>query len=49
MTLLRRAFPNHVLTTEEIGLAMLAVARYGYAKRILEVRDIRAVLNQPAG
>lgn len=45
MTLLRRAFPNHVLTTEEIGLAMLAVARYGYATPILEVRDIRAVLN----
>jgi uncharacterized protein YbjT (DUF2867 family) len=49
MTLLRRAFPNHVLTTEEIGLAMLAVARYGYAKPILEVRDIRAVLNRPVG
>jgi uncharacterized protein YbjT (DUF2867 family) len=45
MTLLRRAFPNHVLTTAEIGLAMLAVARHGYAKPILEVRDIRAVLN----
>jgi hypothetical protein len=44
MTLLRRAFPNYVLTTEEIGLAMLAVARYGYAKPILEIRDIRAVL-----
>jgi hypothetical protein len=44
MALLRRAFPNHVLTTEEIGLAMLAVARYGYAKPILEVRDIRTVL-----
>jgi uncharacterized protein YbjT (DUF2867 family) len=49
MTLLRRAFPNHVVTTEEIGLAMLAVARNGYPKRILEVRDIRAVLNRPAG
>jgi hypothetical protein len=49
VTLLRRAFPNHVVTTEEIGLAMLAVTRYGYTKRILEVRDIRAVLNQPAG
>jgi uncharacterized protein YbjT (DUF2867 family) len=49
MTLLRRAFPNHVLTTEEIGLAMLAVARNGYPKRILEVRDIRAVLNHSAG
>ena len=49
MSLLRRAFPNHVLTTEEIGLAMLAVARNGFPKRILEVRDIRAVLNRPSG
>jgi uncharacterized protein YbjT (DUF2867 family) len=44
MPLLRRAFPNQVLTTEEIGQAMLAVARRGYPKPILEVRDIRAVL-----
>jgi uncharacterized protein YbjT (DUF2867 family) len=44
LTLLRRTFPNHVLTTEEIGRAMLIVARRGYSKHILEVRDIRAVL-----
>jgi len=44
LPLLRRAFPNHVLTTEEIGRAMLAVARHGYERPILEVRDIRAVL-----
>jgi uncharacterized protein YbjT (DUF2867 family) len=44
LPLLRRVFPNHVLTTEEIGRAMLAVARHGYGKPILEVRDIRAVL-----
>ncbi len=42
--LLRRAFPNHVLTTQEIGLAMLSVARHAYSKRILETRDIRAVV-----
>jgi uncharacterized protein YbjT (DUF2867 family) len=36
--------PNHVLSTREIGLAMLAVARRGYPKRILETRDIRAVV-----
>ena len=28
----------------EIGLAMLAVARRGYPKRILETKDIRAVV-----
>jgi hypothetical protein len=47
LSLIRSAFPNHVLTTEEIGLAMLAVARYGYPKPILQVRDIRAVLDRP--
>lgn len=40
--LLRRTFPNHVLTTRQIGRAMINVARQGYAKRILEVPDIRA-------
>lgn len=41
--LLRRAFPNHILTTRQIGRAMLQVARQGYSRRILEVRDIRAM------
>jgi uncharacterized protein YbjT (DUF2867 family) len=47
LALLRRTFPNHVLTTEEIGHAMLIVARRGYPKHILEIRDIRAVLQNP--
>jgi uncharacterized protein YbjT (DUF2867 family) len=42
LTLLHRLMPNVVLTTQEIGQAMLSVARRGYEKRILEVRDIRA-------
>jgi uncharacterized protein YbjT (DUF2867 family) len=42
--LLRRWFPNQVLSTRDIGQAMLAVARNGYEKRIMETRDIRAVL-----
>ncbi len=42
--LLRRIFPNHVLTTEEIGRAMLIITRRGYPKHILEISDIRAVL-----
>jgi uncharacterized protein YbjT (DUF2867 family) len=42
--LLRRIFPNYVLTTEEIGRAMLIVARHGYPKHILEIGDIRAAL-----
>jgi uncharacterized protein YbjT (DUF2867 family) len=44
LPLLRRAFPNAVVTTREIGQAMLALAKHGYATRILEVRDIRAVV-----
>lgn len=38
--LLRRAFPKYVTTTEQIGRAMLAVARHGAPKRILESEDI---------
>jgi uncharacterized protein YbjT (DUF2867 family) len=45
LPLLRRAFPNSILTTEQIGLAMLLVAKHGAQKRILESKDIRAVLD----
>jgi uncharacterized protein YbjT (DUF2867 family) len=41
--LLRRAFPGRILTTEQIGRAMLKVARSGAPKRILESRDIGAL------
>jgi uncharacterized protein YbjT (DUF2867 family) len=33
-------FPRYVTTTEQLGRAMLAVARDGYRKPILEMRDI---------
>jgi hypothetical protein len=33
-------FPNTITTTEQIGRAMLRVARDGYRTRILETRDI---------
>jgi uncharacterized protein YbjT (DUF2867 family) len=45
LPLLRAAFPNHVLSTTQMGLAMLNLAKHGYAKRILETRDIRIVAN----
>ena len=41
LPLLHAAFPNHVLTTEQIGRAMLAVAKHGFPKRVLESMDIR--------
>jgi hypothetical protein len=41
--LLHRVAPKYVTTTEEIGRAMLAVAKRGYPKRILESEDFRKV------
>jgi uncharacterized protein YbjT (DUF2867 family) len=39
----RRLFPNYVLSTEQIGRAMLAAAKRGGPKAILEAPDIRAL------
>jgi uncharacterized protein YbjT (DUF2867 family) len=41
LPLLRLALPNYVLTTEQIGRAMLSVAKQGYPRHILEITDIR--------
>jgi uncharacterized protein YbjT (DUF2867 family) len=41
LPVLKMMFPNSVLTTQQVGLAMLEVARHGYAKRILGTKDIR--------
>ncbi len=46
LPLLRRALPSQILSTREIGQAMLAVARVGYAKRVLEASDIRRVVGR---
>ena len=40
MPILRRLFPGYVTTTERVGRAMLAVAKNGYPKKILETSDI---------
>jgi hypothetical protein len=37
-----RLAPQYVLTTEQIGKAMLQVVRHGAPQRVLESRDIRA-------
>jgi len=42
--LLRRALPGYILTTEQLGRAMLAVAKHGAPKRILESKDISAIV-----
>jgi uncharacterized protein YbjT (DUF2867 family) len=43
LPVLRRTFPDSILTTEQIGLAMLEVARNGAPKAILESKDISAI------
>jgi uncharacterized protein YbjT (DUF2867 family) len=41
LPLLRRLFPSYILTTEEIGRAMIQAAKRGFPKRVLESADIR--------
>jgi uncharacterized protein YbjT (DUF2867 family) len=43
MPLLRRLSPGHVTTTEQIGRAMLAVARNGFPQTILHTGDINSL------
>jgi len=37
-------FPNSVMSTEELGLAMIQVAKHGHPKRVLEARDVNTLL-----
>jgi uncharacterized protein YbjT (DUF2867 family) len=43
LPLMRRIFPNQILTTEQIGRAMLHAVKHGAPKAILEAPDIRAL------
>jgi hypothetical protein len=43
LPLLLKVFPKYVTTTEQVGRAMLAVAKHGYATPVLEAKDIAAV------
>ena len=43
MPLLERFFPGHVTTTEQIGRAMMRVAREGFPRQILHTIDINAL------
>ena len=44
---LRRLFPQQVTSTLRLGRAMLAVARDGYARPVLESRDINRLAGGP--
>jgi uncharacterized protein YbjT (DUF2867 family) len=46
--LARRLFPRSVLTTAELGLVMLRLARDGFPTRVLETRDLTALAARPA-
>ncbi len=43
LPVLKAVFPQYVTTTERLGRAMIAVARHGYSKKVLEMRDINSV------
>ncbi len=43
LPIFRLLFPNYVTTTEHLGRAMIAVARNGFPKKVLEPPDIRRV------
>jgi uncharacterized protein YbjT (DUF2867 family) len=40
---LRRLFPRYVITSDELGRAMIAIARHGAPKRVLETADLNAL------
>lgn len=42
LSFLHRVAPNYMTTTEEVGRAMLTVAKRGYPKPILEMEDIHS-------
>src|SRR5579872_4854681 len=46
LPLLQFLFPSFITTTEEIGRAMLIIAKRGTSKHILENRDVRAVARE---
>ena len=43
LPVLKALFPKYVITTEQVGRAMIAVARGGAEKKLLENRDISAI------
>ncbi|RDK04078.1 NAD-dependent epimerase/dehydratase family protein [Paraburkholderia lacunae] len=49
LSTLRALLPNQILSTEDIGLAMLELARHGAGKTVLEASDIRALSRAASG
>lgn len=42
---LKAIFPRSMTTTEQLGRAMIAVAKHGYPKKVLEMRDIIGIVS----
>jgi uncharacterized protein YbjT (DUF2867 family) len=42
---LKAIFPRSMTTTEQLGRAMIAVAKHGYPKEVLEMRDIIGIVS----
>jgi uncharacterized protein YbjT (DUF2867 family) len=40
LPMLRKMFPRSIITTEQLGQAMIRLARSGYPKRVLEAADL---------
>jgi len=43
LPLLKAILPNYITTTEQVGRAMIKVAKDGYPKVVLENKDINSV------
>jgi len=48
LPLLKRIFPRFITTTDQLGKAMLSVAKHGNPKRILEAADITGMETLPS-
>jgi uncharacterized protein YbjT (DUF2867 family) len=46
LPLLKSAFPKYITTTEQLGRAMLRVAKQGYPSPILEMKDIDTLITR---
>jgi uncharacterized protein YbjT (DUF2867 family) len=42
---LKAIFPRFMTTTEQLGRAMIAVAKHGHPKKVLEMRDIIGIVS----
>lgn len=49
LPLLKRMFPKYVTSTEEVGKAMIRVAKVGYSKAVIEAEDMGRIAEGAGG